>query len=372
MMGGGAPMPDSSPIPLSEARVVRLNARSCPVREFERSLYERLGMRPELAEASAPDELASLLADCDAVLVVSSRLPAAVVDALRRCRVIARLGIGTDRIDVGCASARGIVVANVPGFCSEEMADHALALLLALARQLPRMARAFADGAWRRAHAMSERNHRLAGRTLGLVGFGDSAKRFARRARACGMRVIAVRRNRLATDPVATELGVAMVDLATALRESDYLSLHLPLSDATRHLIDATALRAMKRGACLINTARGGLVDEDALVAALRAGRLAGAGLDTFESIDPFAVAERPPSHALLELDNVVLTPHVGANSIEGGRTVVAGGIENLRSVLAGCWPRAERVVDPQVVPRFALAEHDPALDLDPELEAAR
>jgi D-3-phosphoglycerate dehydrogenase len=365
-------MATSVRIPLEQARVVRLNARSCPVREYERSLYERFGLRPRLVEATAPEELVPLLADCDALLVVSTYLPAPVIDALQRCRVIARLGIGTDRIDVARASARGIVVANVPGFCSEEMADHALALLLALARQLPRMTRAFADGAWRRAHAMSEHNRRLAGRTLGLIGFGDSAKVFARRARACGMRVIATRRDRAAVDPVAVELGVAIVDLATLLHESDYVSLHLPLGEATRHLIDARALGAMKPGACLINTSRGGLVDEDALVAALRDGHLAGAGLDTFESIDPFALVEEPPRHALVTLDNVVLTPHVAANSVEGGRTVVAGGIENLVSVLRGCWPRAERIVDRQVTPRFPLAEHDPALDLEPELEAAR
>ncbi len=356
---------------LKQARIVRLNATINPIGAFEQSLYDQVGIAPVRAEAADPTELAGILEDCDAVFVISTYLPAAVIDRMRRCRVIARYGIGTDRIDVARATERGIIVANVPGFCTEEMADHALALLMSLARQLPRMSSALAAGAWRRAHTFSARNRRLANRTLGLVGFGDSAKGLARRAKACGMRLLASRRTRGVRDAIAEELGVGMVDLPELLRQSDYVSLHLPLTEQTHHLIGADAFAAMKPGACLINTSRGALVDEKALVAALASGRLAGAGLDTFETIDPFALVEGPINHPLLAFDNVVLTPHVAANSVEGGLTVVAGGIENLVSVLSGHWPRPERIVNPSVIPRIPLGLHASELELEPNLSGA-
>jgi phosphoglycerate dehydrogenase-like enzyme len=340
---------------LPQAMVVRLNAGMNPMGERERALYARHGLAPEAIEVSDPEELARALASCDAVGVISTRLPARVIEAMERCRVIARFGIGVDRIDVAAATARGIVVANVPGFCSDEMADHALALILALTRQLLPMTRAFAIGTWKEAQRVSLASRRLDGMQLGLVGFGDSARRLARRARACGMRIIATRRRLGEPDAEAAALGVEFVDLPALLGRADVVSLHLPLTPGTRRLIDRTALRAMKRGAYLINTSRGGLVDEDALVEALRDGSLAGAGLDTFEAIDPFALADGPPRHPLLELANVVLTPHVGANSADAACTVVDGGVDNLVSVLRGVWPRRERIVNPEVVPRRPL-----------------
>jgi phosphoglycerate dehydrogenase-like enzyme len=176
------------------------------------------------------------------------------------------------------------------------------------------------------------------------------------------MRVLATRRNMAAAAQAAAELGVQMVDLDTLLAESDYVSLHLPLTVETYHLFDDATLRKMKPGAFLINTARGAIVDEDALVAVLREGRLAGAGLDTFEQINIHAEHEAPPSHPLLELENVVLTPHVAAGSVQSGQDVARGGVENVVAVLRGHWPKPENIVNRGVVPRFPLEPYDDAL----------
>ena len=157
----------------------------------------------------------------------------------------------------------------------------------------------------------------------------------------------------------ADNLGVGMVSLDTLLSESDYVSLHLPLTSETYHMLDEAELGKMKPGAYLINTSRGALVDETALANVLREGRLNGAGLDTFEGINPFSEAETPPDHPLLELDNVVLTPHVGAYSVQASQDVSRGGIQNVVSVLSGHLPPAENIVNPNVTPRFPLADYD-------------
>jgi len=341
---------------LSRFKIVRLNSRISPVDEFEASQYQRFGIQPVQAEANTPQEIIPLTADCDAILVVSTALPEEVVASLSRCRIISRLGIGTDKIAVEIARQMGILVTNVPGCFAEEMADHTMGFILALARKFPQMNRAMIEGAWSRSRRQAVQNHRLSRSTLGLVGFGDSARLVARRARVFGMRILAARQHPGNPDLEAEELGVKIVDLDTLLAESDFVSLHLPLNQETYHLLDAAALRKMKPGACLINTARGAIVDENALAEALRAGRLGGAGLDTFEQINPFSGIEAPPEHSLLHLENVILTPHVAALSVEGMREVAEKGIENVTTVLNGHWPPGEKIVNLGVIPRFPLA----------------
>ena len=343
-------------------RIVRLNARLFPAGDFERAQWARFGMVPMEVEASSPDEIIPHVAACDALFAVSVSLPAPVIDALARCRVISRLGTGTDKIAVARAKERGILVTNVPYFCVEEQADHAMAMLLGLARKLPQSAADMKLGAYRRAQTAVRSNRRLEGRVLGLVGFGNSAKHTARRARGFGLRVIATRRRMAEEDAEAAALGVRMVDLDTLLRTSDYVSLHLPLAAETYHLIDAAALAKMKPDAFLINTSRGALVDEDALYQALVAGRLAGAGIDTFEKIDVFAETESVPDLPLLGLPNVIATPHVAAGSIEAGQDVSRGGVQNMAAVLAGHWPLGENIVNDGVVPRSPLRPFDPSL----------
>ena len=321
---------------LEHCRIVRLNATLFPVGEIEASLYEKYNLKPVQVEANLPEEIIPHVEDCDALFAISVSLPEAVVSSLSRCRVISRLGTGTDKIDVAMATRKGILVTNVPYFCVEEQADHTMALMLALARKLPQMAQAMIEGAWSHSKRQSRSNQRLSTQTLGLIGFGNSAKATAERARGFGMRVIATRRNMKAPRQEADELGVEMVSLDTLLSESDYVSLHLPLTSETYHMLNEAELDKMKQGAYLINTSRGALVDESALVNLLREGRLSGAGLDTFEGIDPFTKDESPPNHPLLELDNVVLTPHVGAASVQAAQDVSRGGVQNVVSVLSG------------------------------------
>jgi D-3-phosphoglycerate dehydrogenase len=235
-------------------------------------------------------------------------------------------------------------------------------LLLALERKLPLMMDAVRHGTWNQAkRKAAPTTHRISRRTLGIVGFGNSGRETARRARGFGMRVLATRRNMSASTAVADALGVEMTDLDTVLAESDFVSLHLPLDKATYHLIDAKALRKMKPSAYLINTSRGAIVDEMALVQALKEGVIAGAGIDTFEHIDIFG-PEVAPEHPFLELDNVILTPHVAAMSVQGKEDVGRGGVENVVSILSGHWPHPDNIVNRGVVPRFPLKEYDPTL----------
>lgn len=345
---------------LKNYRVVRLNATLFPVRLAEAALYRRYDLVPLLVEANTPGDIIPQVADCDALLVVSTSLPTPVIESLTHCRIISRLGTGTDKIDVATATRRGIVVSNVPWFCVQEQADHTMALILALARQLPQMQQDMNEGAWTRARA-NPRLQRLGGHVLGLVGFGRSAQAVAQRAKAFGMRVLAAPRRQTASAE-ANALGVEMVKLDQLLAESDFMSLHVPLTSETYHLIDAAALRKMKPGAYLINTARGAIVDETALVQALQEGRLGGAGLDTFSQINVHAEEEAPPHHPLMELPNVVLTPHVAAFSPEAMDELARGGVENMIAVLNGHLPHPENTVNPQVVPRVPLAVYDEGL----------
>ncbi|MBM3457822.1 MAG: hypothetical protein FJX77_04740, partial [Armatimonadetes bacterium] len=198
--------------------VVRLNAHLMPVRPLERELCRLHGIQPREVEAADPDEILRQAAHCDALFVVSAYLPRPVIEGLERCRVISRLGNGTDRIDVEAARDRGILVTNVPYFCVEEMADHVLATLLMLVRQIPETSRAFYAGAYAHARRVGLALPRVRGLTLGLIGFGASARAVAERARPFGLRVIATRRNRSAPTAEAEALGVEMTDLDTVLR----------------------------------------------------------------------------------------------------------------------------------------------------------
>jgi D-3-phosphoglycerate dehydrogenase len=332
-------------------KAVRLNATTYPVEPAELAELRRAGAELTAIEGQQPDEIIAAAADCDALLVVSSRVPGPVMEQLSRCRVISRLGAGTDRIDVATATRCGIVVANVPDFCLDEQAEHTLALLLAAARQLPYVTAALRRGEW------TARSHpgvrRVAGRTLGLVGFGASAQAVAKRAAAFDLRLIAWARSPAKHQAAAERLGVRLVELDDVLRESDFVSLHLPLTDETRHLLDANRLALLRPGAVLVNTARGGLVDEAALVKALRERRIAGAALDVFEGIDVFALPGTPPRHALLELDNVILTPHCAGSSVESTLDSKVRGARNAAAVLLGRWP--PHVVNLEVQPRFSL-----------------
>jgi len=340
----------------SSFRVVRLNAELFPITEFEQQKYDEFGIVPLSVEAKSPQELLANVEFADAVMVVSQSLSAEAVRSMQKCRVICRLGAGTDKIDVAQATECGIVVANVPDFCVEEQADHAFALLLGAARKLNEMRHCTLEGRYHDGRQQSRPLRRLPGRTLGLVGYGLSARAMARRAFGFGMQILATRRNMSAIDPEAESLGVKMVELDELLAESDFVSLHLPLNEQTRHMFDEGTLAKMKPGSILINTARGAIVDEDALARLLDAGHLAGAGLDTFAVVDVHQATSTPPTHRLFQMENVVLTPHVAAFSVDSSRDVSFGSLANLTAVLSGHWPNADRIVNRDVAPRYALA----------------
>ena len=339
---------------LSAFCIVRLDSHVFPVIDAEADLYRACRSEVIEAEVHDPDEVIVLAGDCDALQLINSPLPRAVIDALSACRIISRMGAGTDRIDVEAATRNGIVVTNVPRFCVPEQADHTMLLLLALARKLPRMMAAMRADSFRESTQTAIHNRRLSECVLGLVGFGHTAKATAFRALSFGMRVMATRRSARPADVD----GVQMVDLDTLLRTADFISLHIPLTDDTRHLIDAGALAKMKPSACLINTARGAVVDEEALIAALRNGAIAGAGLDVYESVDVFAAGQPGPGvHPLFDLDNVILTPHCASFSMQARQDVTRGGMRNVAAVLQGRWPDRESIVNPDVVPRRPLAD---------------
>ena len=340
----------------SQYKIVRLTAPVFYASDAELAAFAAAGLQVTVVDAEEPDELIPHVADADIVALIGTKLPARVVEAMTRCRAIARMGTGTDKIAVDRATELGIVVANTPYFCVEEQADHAMAMMLSLARKLTLSERAMAEGDLLRARRAVSSNQRVSAATLGLVGFGRSAVHMARRARGFGMRVLATRNNKQAPTDQADALGVVMTDLETVLRESDYVSLHLPLNAATHHIIDRAALQKMKPTACLINTSRGALVDELALIEALQAGRLAGAGIDTFALIDVFAEQIPPRQYPLTGMDNVILTPHVAAGSVQASEDMRNSGIQNIVDILSGRWPLAENIVNPTVIPRFPLA----------------
>ena len=347
---------------LRDAHFVRLNSELMPINPLEASLYERYQIQVLAVEAAEPEEIIPHVSECDALAVVSASLPVPVIDSLSKCSLISRLGNGTDKIDVDAATRKGIIVSNVPTFCNAEMADNVMAFLLALNRQIPRMNRYMLAGDYMKARVEGLGLSRISGQTLGLIGFGASAKAVVERAKPFGLKILATRKNMSTPQDEAVSLGVEIVDLESLLQRSDYISLHLPLDATSYQLLDRNALAQMKPGACLINTSRGAIIDEEALADLLEKGHLGGAGLDTFEVIDIFSGKETPPDHPLTRLDNVILTPHVSGLSVEASQEVTTTGIENLVSVLNEKMPNPNNIVNTGVVPRFPLGEHDPEI----------
>lgn len=283
---------------------VLLTDRAWPSVALEQKLLAEVDA--ELLEAPDTDEatLIELAADADVIATCWGEVTENVIRATTRCRLIARLGIGLDNIHVPTATERGIPVTNVPDYCVPEVADHTLALLLALTRRVCQFDRQAKAGQYDLLSAGPM--FRLAGRTLGLLGFGRIARAVRERAVAFGLRVIA-------HTPSGNDYGTGceMVSLERLLEESDYLSLHAPLGDDTRHLLDSTALAKLKQGVFLVNTSRGPVIDETALWEGIQSGRIAGAGLDVFE--------EEPPDLAqpLFRDKRVVATPHAAFTSEE-------------------------------------------------------
>ncbi len=274
------------------------------------------------------------------VCQLTDPITAAVIAAAPHLRVISQIAVGIDNVDVAAATARRIVVTNTPGVLTEATADLAFALLLAVARRLPEAERYLRGGKWQRWEVDQLCGADVHGKTLGLVGFGRIGRAVARRARGFSMRVFYAAQHD-APPEVEQELHAARLPLDTLLQQSDFVSLHVPLSAATRHLIGVEQLCRMKKTAFLINTARGPVVDEQALVAALEEGLIAGAGLDVFER-EPHV----PPE--LLALPNVVLTPHVGSATASVRTLMCTLAARDCAAVLGG--ERPQHPVNPEVL----------------------
>ena len=294
---------------------------------IEDEVLGAVGASTVLSETGEEDELVALVAGADAILTCFAQVTPRVVAAGDRLRVIGRYGVGTDNIAVAEATRRGIPVTNVPVYCTDEVAEHVLAMLLAHVRGLIPYDRAVRAGDWSLGTGLPTR--RVAGSTLGIVGFGAIGRTLARKARGLDLRVIAhsgdeARIRRAGAEPVG------LLDLA---RRADFVSVHVPLLEATRGLIGREFLAAMKPSAYLFNAARGAIVDHAALAAALGAGEIAGAGVDVFEP-------ERlPPDHLLLAQDRLLATPHTAFYSEESMRDLARLAAENVAAVLAGDRP---------------------------------
>ena len=329
-------------------KVVRLNCKIFPVIPEEIDILQKVGA--DLIQIQG-DEIPPEFMDTDVLMVVSAKVKGEVIKQLSKCRLIARIGIGTDKIDVAEATANGILVTNVPGFCESELADHTMALLLSAARKIIQLDKHI------RASNFNIRNEvtirRIAGKKLGLVGFGVLAKAVAHRAKAFDLEIFAY-------DPYVEahemeKFGVIkMNSLENILKDCDFISLHLPLTDKTFHLIGEEQLKMMKPTAILINTARGAIIDEDALIKALSEHWIEAAGIDVFEKLDPFEEAPTKQFSPLFLLENVILTPHAAANSEEALIEVKVRAAQEVVRVLSGKWP--ENCVNPSVIPRYPLS----------------
>jgi len=245
--------------------------------------------------------------DADGLLVRMAPVTRAVIENLQRCRVIARYGVGVDNVDIAAATEKGIRVCNVPDYCLEDVSDHALALLMTCARKTAGHDRRVRKGEWD--IGASDPIFRTKGKTLGFLGFGNIARTLARKVHGLQLNLIAY--DPFISEEVAKQRSVRLVDLDTLLAESDYISVHAPLNDQTRHTLDEAAFRKMKPTAILVNTSRGGLIDQKALAKALKEGWINAAGIDVYETEPP------KKTDPLLKLDNVVLTDHAAWYSEE-------------------------------------------------------
>lgn len=304
----------------------------------------KAGIQLELAPIRTEADIIQYAADADAILVGATEpYTARAIQALNNCRILSRMGVGYDNIDIEAATSNGIAVAYVPEASVSEVSDHAMALLLALARRLVPLSQIARTSAWSQASpemaAVRKGMRRLSGQTLGLVGIGRIGRAVAAKAKVFGLRV-------LAYDPYvdaesARRIGVELVNFQQLLAEADFISLHAPLTSETKHLFSLEEFRRMKPTAYIINTARGQLIDHEALVTALKEGLIAGAGLDVTEP-EPL-----PPESPLLRMENVILTPHSAFFSETSAQDTRRRAVESVIRALEGIWP--DTLVNPEV-----------------------
>lgn len=276
-----------------------------------------------VATDMSPEELLEKVADVDAIVVRSkTKVTRRVIEEAKKLKVIGRAGVGVDNIDLKAATERGILVVNAPEASSITVAEHTLGLMLALARNIPFADASLKAGKWEKKRFLGME---LRGKTLGIVGLGRIGTQVALKAKAFGMRILTY--DPYITEETSKELGIELTDFDGVIKEADFITVHVPLTDKTRGIIGEKEIEKMKRGVFLINCARGGIISEDALVKGLQSGKVAGAALDVFE-------VEPPIGRAVLEMENVIVTPHLGASTEEAQRHASTIACEEVLKVL--------------------------------------
>jgi D-3-phosphoglycerate dehydrogenase len=328
-------------------KVVATDTHLFPLRE-ELEVLGTLDCTVVSAVCKSEDETIAACRDAHVVLDTSAKITRKVVGELANALAICRYGVGVDTVDIPAATEHGIIVANVPDFCFDEVADTAMSLILSVPRKVHRLNALVHQGVWNKEVARPV--HKFRGATLGLFAFGNIARNVCRKAAAFGFRI-------LACDPYLTaervrEYPVTLVDFETLLRESDLISVHAPLTDETRHQFNEAAFRRMKTSAFFFNLGRGPIHDQPALTRALAEGWIAGAGLDVLEKEPP------DPADPILKLDNVVFTPHYASYTEEAYQELQRKTGENAAAVLRGQFPKY--LVNPEVKATARLLARNP------------
>ncbi len=292
----------------------------------EKEEFDRMGAELILAQAQKEDDLIRVCKEADGLLNQYALLTRKVLESLPKCKVISRYGVGVDSVDLKAATDLGVIVANVPDYCMDEVANQTIAMILTLIRKTAFFDRKVKSGEWDFHQGIPI--YRISGKTLGLIGCGKIGLEVAKRISAFGVRVIAF-------DPyIEKSHGVAeLKDIDTVLKESDFISVHCPLNDSTRHLIGDKEFKKMEKKPLLINTSRGAIIDEKALIQALREGLLSGVGLDVLEKEPPDS------KNPMLKMENVILSPHIGFYSVESISELKWRTAKNVADVLMGKWP---------------------------------
>ncbi|MFB5662305.1 C-terminal binding protein [Alteribacillus sp. HJP-4] len=281
------------------------------------------------AQCKTEEEVIEACRDADGIINQYAPISRAVIEKLENCKVISRYGVGVNTIDIDAATERGIIVANVTDYCMDEVSDHALALIMACSRKVTLLNNAVKSGNWD--YKAGVPIFRLRGRTLGLVGFGKIPQTLAVKAQALGLKVIA--HDPYVNKETARELNTEIVELDELCERSDFISVHAPLVESTRGMMSTRQFSLMKKEAFIVNTARGPVIDEKALIGALQEGEIAGAGLDVVEE-EPIS-SDSP----LLEMDQVILNPHVAWYSEESQLELKTKTAQNVTDVLKGSYP---------------------------------